>query len=547
MACGDIDAWYRALVRSVPRSILAVFDRELTVVLADGAALDGMGESYAPGQRLVDIVPEDRRAEALAAARLAFRGRPVQLEYDSSPHRTWAVDVGPCVGDDGVVDGVVWVARDASEVKAVEEQLAHRALHDPLTGIANRELFMDRLQQALARVQRRETWVGVLFVDLDRLKTINDTLGHAAGDEVLVHVAHRIRRALRPADTVARFGGDEFVVLCEDLTTAGDAERLARRLAAVIARPLVVAGQEFRVSASVGVTASRDPLADPDVLVRDADAAMYSVKHRGRRGVVMFDEGMRMTPSDRQRVELGLRRALSEDRLAIFYQPQVRLGDLTVTAGEALLRWARPSGVADPHQFLTIAEEAGLMRQIGDWVIERVCRDVSAWPGELRASVNLSSQELADDELPGRAAAIAERAGVEPARLCFEVAESTLFIEGDRANEQLGALREAGFAVAIDDFGVGFSSLHHLRHLPEVDLLKLDRVFVAGLGESPRDAAVAASVVLLTNALGMLALGEGVETEDQADLLRAMGCDLGQGFWFGRPAPVDEFVEAVAA
>jgi diguanylate cyclase (GGDEF)-like protein len=508
--------------------------------------LDESAPGFLPGSALTDLIPEDALAEALSCAHQALDGHNAHFDYrDPAGGRTWSVEVAPWSADEQGPCAIAWLARDTSAVKAAERQLARQALHDPLTGLANRQLFMDRLQRAITHLYRRSSPLAVMFIDLDRLKTINDTLGHAAGDEVLCRVAQRLRRALRPTDTVARFGGDEFVVLCEDAGGEGAVERLTRRLGAVLARPLAIEGQEFVVSASIGVKTVEDPQADPAEIVRDADAAMYAAKHHGRATFEVYDDSMRLSSVQKVAIETGLRRALVRDELTVLYQPQVRLGDMAIVSAEALVRWRDPArGLVDPHEFLGIAEEMGLMRPIGNWVLERIVRDIRQLPPSVGLAMNLAADEVADPDLVTRMTEVVEREGIDPARLCFEVAESALFIEAERAVGALSGLHEYGFRVAIDDFGVGFSSLHNLRLLPPVDILKLDRAFVSGLGTHDTDAAIVASVILLTNSLGMDALGEGVETEAQLELLRMMGCDYAQGFLFGRPQPIDQLVRA---
>ena len=316
----------------------------------------------------------------------------------------------------------------------------------------------------------------------------------------------------------------------------------------ILARPMNVDGHELMITASMGIALASDPYADPAGLVRDADAAMYRAKDRGRATFQFFDETMRLQAVDRLRIENDLRTALVQDELLLVYQPQIRLGDGVTVGAEALLRWRHPDrGLIAPNGFIGLAEETGLMVPIGYWVMEQVCQDVATWPVGMRASINLSANQLADTDLVARTVAILEKTGVSPERLCLEVTENALFTEADRAARTLRELRALGLALAIDDFGVGFSSLYHLRQLPEVDILKLDRAFVSELGKSDRDAAIVASVILLTNSLGMEALGEGVETEEQADHLRTMGCDYAQGFWFGEPRPVEDFTARVAA
>ena len=532
------------VLKHLPRSVIALLDEDLRVVLAEGAALDDRAPGFLPGGGLADLVPAARLADALRCARQALAGMTTTFEYrDPEGTRTWSVDIGPYRPEGSAVDGVVWVARDVSAERKVDDQLPESALRDALTGLSNRQLFMDRLEHALTRLGATGSSLAVLFIDLDRLKSVNDSLGHAAGDDVIVQAARRIRRVVRPTDTVARFGGDEFVVLCEDVGGSVGAERVARRIAAVMARPLVVDETRLRLSASIGVKTCSDPRETASGIVGDADAAMYRAKKHGRGRLEAFDDTMRMRTQDLVRVETGLRRALVEEQFEVLYQPQVRLGDYTIVGAEALLRWVQPDGTrTDPGGFLPVAEETGLIEPIGDWVIEHVCRDAATWPEGMIASINLSAQELADPSLDDRVLAFVDAAGIEPGRLRFEVSETSLFTEAERGAAAVATLRRHGFGIAIDDFGVGFSSLYHLRQVPDIDVLKLDRAFVAELEDSPRDSAIVASVILLTNALRIEALGEGVETAEQAEYLRVLGCDYAQGFWFGRPEPVADFM-----
>ena len=539
---------YRALVHSVPDSILAVFDRDLLLVFADGGGIDENAPGFLPGTHLAELVPAERRGEVLAAAHEALAGVKRSVEFRDAPgRRVWSVDLAPFRNDDDDgLEGIIWVARDVSAYKAAEEQLSHQALHDSLTGLANRQLFMDRLQQALARLARASSQLAVIFIDLDRLKLVNDKLGHGAGDEVLAHAARRLRRVIRPSDTLARFGGDEFVAVCESIENEAEVERIARRLGAVLMRPLDVDGTEIRLTASMGIRLESNAHADPAALVRDADTAMYRAKDRGRATFQFFDETMRLQAVERLRVENDLRWALAHNELSMLYQPQVRMADYKIVGAEALLRWRHPDrGLIAPVDFIGIAEESGLIVPIGYWVMAEVCGELASWPEDLGVSINLSPHQLWDPDLISRAAAILQKTGTDPRRVCLEVAENALFTDAERAVETLSALRKLGFRLAIDDFGVGFSSLYHLRQLPDVDQLKLDRAFVADLGKNDRDAVIVASVVLLTNSLGMEALGEGVETAEQADQLRTMGCDYGQGFLFGAPVPAEEFLARV--
>jgi diguanylate cyclase (GGDEF)-like protein len=430
--------------------------------------------------------------------------------------------------------------------REAERQLAHQALHDSLTGLANRVLFMDRLDQALARLQRHASPLALLFVDLDHFKVVNDSLGHAAGDDVLVQAADRLRRALRPTDTIARFGGDEFVILCEDAAGRAEAEEIAGRISEALARPFKISGQEVVLTASTGIVIANDTHTDSGALLRDADTAMYRAKDRGRANSQVFDNSMRMRAVQRLELETALRRAIETDQLRVLYQPQVRLSDGATISCEALVRWQHPErGLIDPADFIPIAEESGLIVQLGDWVMRHVAADMKRSGASLPVSVNVSPRQLADPDFVDAVRDIVAEAGIDAGELCLEVTESALFSDPDTALLRLGALRSIGVRLAIDDFGIGFSSLWHLRQVPEVDLLKIDRAFISEIGNNRKDSAIVGAVIVLAGSLGMEIVAEGIETQGQADELRAMGADYGQGWFFGRPRELEDLGQLV--
>lgn len=443
--------------------------------------------------------------------------------------------------------------QDITERKRAQAELAHQALHDPLTGLPNRVLFLDRLGVSLARLGRRDTGVAVLFLDLDRFKLINDSHGHDAGDRVLVEVAARLRALLRPSDTLARLGGDEFTILCEDVADEGAAAAVAERVAATLGPPVMVDDAEAYLSASIGIAVGRDPGMAPAALLRDADAAMYGAKERGRSRYAMFDGAMRLRGAERLRAEADLRRAVERGELRVHYQPQVDLASGRPVGVEALVRWAHPErGLVPPGEFVPVAEETGLIVAIGEWVLRQACRQARAWEDRtgdhsLRMAVNLSARQLADDGLRDVVAEALADSGLAPDRLCLEITESAVSEDPLAARQALIALRRLGVRLAIDDFGVGFSSLGQIRQLPAVDVLKIDRSFIGGLGRNREDAAIVASVISLADALGLTTVGEGVETSDHARELRALGCEQAQGFYFGRPAPPDAAGKLLAA
>jgi diguanylate cyclase (GGDEF)-like protein/PAS domain S-box-containing protein len=447
-------------------------------------------------------------------------------------------------GANGEVSWLSMVARDISERKRFESRLQDQATHDELTGLPNRTLLVDRLRMALSRSRRTGAGVGVLFCDLDHFKVVNDSLGHPAGDRLLVDTASRLVEALRPGDTVARFGGDEFVVLCEGLNDQGDAELVAERVRALVDRRYEVEDAEIFMTVSTGIAYTEDPEATPEDLIRDADAAMYQAKGGGRARAVVFDQRMREAAVHRMATENALHRALDRHELRVHYQPEIDLRTGSIVGVEALLRWEHPQrGLLGPDEFIRVTEETGLIVPIGRWVVEQACRQLTRWQAEypvaaddLFVGVNLSARQLGRRALVAEVAAVLDDTGLDPARLHFEITESVLMDDVERSSEQLHQLHELGVCLIVDDFGTGYSSLSYLSRFP-VDLLKVDRSFVRGLGFDPTDTAIVRAVITLAHNLGLRAVGEGVERTEHLDALRSLGCDLAQGFLLGRPQP----------
>jgi diguanylate cyclase (GGDEF)-like protein/PAS domain S-box-containing protein len=452
---------------------------------------------------------------------------------------------------DGVPHQVVAVTRDVSERKDAETRLAHQALHDALTGLPNRALFHDRLEQALRRADRSAGGVAVLFVDLDRFKLINDSFGHAAGDGLLCDVAARLRHALRPADTIARFGGDELTVLCEDVDGEAGARAVARRIAGLFEEPFVVEDGEAFLQASIGIALAGEGTR-PEDLIRDADAAMYRAKDGGRATIEVFDEAMRRDARERVATESALRRAIEREELRIHVQPVVGLGDGRIAGFEALVRWEHPErGLVPPGDFIPLAEETGLVVPIGNWVVREVCRTLRRWEDDLgvdhvQCSVNLSVRHLQQPDLVATVAAALAEYGVPADRLVLEITESAVMENGTRTVETLTALRALGVRLALDDFGTGYSSLAHLHRFP-LDVLKIDRSFTAALGEDHQGASIAGAIVSLAQALGLVTVAEGIEDAAQARRLEALGCTFGQGFLFARPQPPGAYDDVLRA
>jgi diguanylate cyclase (GGDEF)-like protein/PAS domain S-box-containing protein len=448
-------------------------------------------------------------------------------------------------GDLDYLQALANVLADALERQAVEDRIRHRALHDPLTGLPNRTLFLDRLEHALARLERRGALAAILFLDLDRFKLINDTLGHQVGDELLAAAAPRIRQAVRLSDTVARFGGDEFGILVEDIGDERAAIEMAERIASVFTRPFLLAGSERFVTTSIGIALARGGEL-PDDLIRDADAAMYRAKERGSARYELFDEAMRDRALARLRVENDLRRAVERSELRLDYQPVVSLPDRAMVGVEALVRWDHPErGPIEPGEFISVAEDAGLIEPIGRWVLERACRDAvrwqRSWPdgAPLGVSVNLSAVQFAKRTLPEAVAGILRATGLEPGSLSLEITEGVILRDVQAVTEALRELNASGARLVLDDFGTGYSSLAYLTRLP-IDTLKVDRSFVDGLGTDVRGTALTGAVVAMSRALSLSVVAKGVETEAQVQELTRLGYDRAQGFYFSRPVAAGE-------
>ncbi|HLJ03738.1 MAG TPA: EAL domain-containing protein [Solirubrobacteraceae bacterium] len=437
------------------------------------------------------------------------------------------------------------VLADALERQAIEDDIRHRALHDPLTGLPNRVLFLDRIEQALARLRRRKGLAAILFLDFDHFKVVNDSLGHQVGDELLAAVAPRLKHAVRATDTVARLGGDEFAILLEEIAGESDAIEMAERVAALFARPFVIAGSEHFMTASVGIALAHGGEL-PIELIRDADAAMYRAKERGRARYEVFDEAMRGRALARLRIENDLRRAIERGELRLDYQPLVSLRDHSILGVEALLRWRHPQrGLISPTEFIPVAEENGLIEPIGRWVLERACRQAAHWNADrpdarpLEMSVNLSAVQLAKPGLADTVQAALQASGLDPGSLCLEITETAMLREPEAVSEALQALGALGVRLVLDDFGTGYSSLSYLPQLP-LDILKIDRSFIDGLGVEAHDTAITEAIVAMSRALSLSVVAEGVEQEHQAVELLRLGCEMAQGFFFSPPVSAQE-------
>ncbi len=464
----------------------------------------------------------------------------------------------PAIAPGGKNYGRVWSFSDITERKRTEHQLRHQAFHDPLTGLPNRAFFMDTLSRVLARARRSGEVAAVLFLDLDRFKIINDSLGHEAGDQLLIEASRRLKSCLRPGDLAARFGGDEFTVLLEGVEHISDATIVAERIAEVLSTPFDLGGHEVYTTTSVGIVLSTLGGDLAEDLLRDADVAMYRAKNKGRARYEIFDSQMSAQAFERLRTEIDLRQGIKKGQLRLHYQPLVDLSSGRIIGAEALVRWQHPErGLIFPGDFIELAEESGMIFALGAWVLRQACAQARDWASQyfqgqpFHISVNISAKQFHGPNLSEEITRALKESELDPARLNLEITESVMLGGGAASvatmvTEVLSSLRELGVGLSLDDFGTGFSSLSYLKQFP-LDTLKIDRSFVSQAGANAEEAAQNAAIVEAVHAIGralkMTVVAEGIETPEQLQRLRALGCDIGQGYFFARPLTFDAFEE----
>jgi diguanylate cyclase (GGDEF)-like protein/PAS domain S-box-containing protein len=507
-------------------------------------------EFYAQPELINHLIDPASRDLWMARVRSGHVKAPVDLEIvrkDGS--KIWVnQSLGGVLDADGEVIGMDGITRDVSDQKAAELRLEHEVLHDPLTGLPNRVLVMDRIEHGLSRASRGNGSVAMLFVDLDRFKVFNDTRGHSFGDAVLRAVATRLVASSRSADTVGRFSGDEFVVVCEKLLAGSDAIKIADHILNSFAAPFEIAGEEVHVTASIGIATGKTG-GSADKLLRDADLAMYRAKDRGRARYEVFDDNLRAEAERHSTVETGLRRGLDNHEFALAFQPVWSMIEERFIGAEALLRWHdQDLGTIGPADFIPVAEDCGLIVPIGEWVLEQACNSLAlsnrTKPRQTACtmSVNVSAVQLRSREFTRALEELITATNIEPEMLCLEITESVLMEDVDYFSKVLHELRAIGTRLSIDDFGTGYSSLAYLRRF-RVDELKIDRSFITDLDSDPYDATLVAAVIAIGDALGLRVVAEGVETAEELAALRDLGCQYAQGYLFARPCGFDEYME----
>ncbi|MBV8519198.1 MAG: EAL domain-containing protein [Acidobacteria bacterium] len=557
-ALRDSDRFASEILENAGEGIV-VCDRDLRYVLWNRfmEELSGMTAEDVIGRSAPDLFPHIREQHVDELLRRALAGETVSspdIHYyvPGTGREGWISSVyRPHSDAAGNIIGVIGLIRDITERKSAEQQIEYQAYHDALTGLANRRLFQEHLSLALALAQRRHTLVAVLFLDLDHFKLVNDSLGHSVGDALLRQVAKRLKAAVREGDTVARVGGDEFTIVLQELSRREDAALVAQAVLRCVSEPIEVNEHKLYVTTSIGITVYPDDGEDAEALLKNADTAMYRAKSEGRNTFQMSTQELSRTTHERMTVENGLHRALEAEEFELLYQPQIEIATMNIVGMEALLRWRHPQrGVIAPEDFIGVAEERGLILDIGQWVIREACRAVRQFQNDgrphFRVAVNISARQFRDPSLMANIEEALAESRIDPRTLELEITETVAMEDVELTMSTLARLRSLGITIAIDDFGTGHSSLSYIKRFP-IDALKIDKGFVADLPDGFEDAAIVSSVIQLANGLGLRVVAEGVERHEQLEFLRDSDCREVQGFYFSYPVPLDEIEKLLSA
>jgi diguanylate cyclase (GGDEF)-like protein/PAS domain S-box-containing protein len=546
-ALAESEARFRSLVQNASDVVMVLSpEQKIEYVTPSVLGLLGRDPEAVQGQPIARLVNTQDRTVLMAFLReiesdVTGGSRSVEFRIKHRDGRWITVEALATRPRDGSDLGLILTMRDTTERKKFEEQLTHQAFHDALTGLPNRALFHDRLGHALTRRSEDASTVAILFLDLDDFKTVNDSLGHEAGDEILVEVSNRLQSCLRSSDTPARLGGDEFAVLLEGISDISEAVEAGQRIISSLERPLRLRGREITTTASIGISLGLPHISDAQELLRDADTAMYAAKGRGRGSIEVFQELMHELAHDRLSLKSDLEGALARGEFVVHYQPTVDLATGDFTGFEALVRWQHPDrGLVPPLEFVPLCEETGLIVPLGAFVLNSACRQARTWQQAYPArhqrsmSVNVSVKQLEAPSFVDEVRAALDSSGLEPSCLVLEITEGVLLRETDEIAARLRELKVLGVQLAIDDFGTGYSSLSYLQTLP-LDVLKIDKRFVDNVSAGANNAALASAIIAIGHALGMQTVAEGIEREDQANTLRRLHCQIGQGYMFARP------------
>lgn len=544
-------AHLQSILELDPHGILLLDEQGcITEINPTGAALLGAEPAQSLiGKELLDFVAPDYRENVQSFHDSALRGNRGTLRYDivrNDGSRLHVEDhAAPLPSATGTSTAVLNVLLDITTQTQIEQKLNHLAHHDPLTGLPNRVLFADRLSQAMVEAKRHKRLVGVVVLDLDRFKKINDTLGHDVGDDTLIAVTERLQTAIRPSDTLARLGGDEFGIVLADMARSDDAPMVVQRILDTFMDAFHVRGREQFLSASLGITLFPADGSDCDTLLRNADTAMYRAKAQGRSGYQFYTTEMTRRAHEDMALESALRHAIEHDELSLHYQPLFDLDSGRVAGMEALMRWQHPQlGFVAPARFIPLAEETGLIVSLGEWALHTACKQTRAWQKigfkDLYVSVNLSSRQFRGHSLVRQVTQALSASGLDARCLVLELTESMLSADIENTIHIMQRLHAHGIRFALDDFGTGYSSLNYLKRFP-IDVLKIDKSFVRDIGTDPDDAAIVRAIITMAHSLGERVVAEGVETQDQLDFLQRNGCDTMQGYFLGKPLPAGEF------